>query len=56
MKEKTLVSTVALCTSLLAYWYSKSAGKDSVPYVMVGGFLGVVLGETISEKATKSNK
>jgi uncharacterized membrane protein YfcA len=56
MKEKALVSSVTLCTSLLAYWYSKTAGKDSVPYVMIGGFIGVLLGEAIVEKATKSDR
>lgn len=56
MKEKTLVSTVTLLTSLLAYWYSKEAEKDSVPYVMMGGFIGSIIGESIAEKVTKQNK
>ena len=55
MKEKTIVSTVTLFTSLLAYWYSKETEKDAVPYVMMGGFIGSILGETIVEKVTKSN-
>jgi hypothetical protein len=55
MKEKTIVSTVTLLTSMVAYWYSKTAQKDSVPYVMMGGFLGAIIGETIAEKVTKSN-
>lgn len=53
MKEKTIVSTVTLLTSLLAYWYSKQAEKDTVPYVMMGGFLGSIIGESIAEKVTK---
>lgn len=56
MKEKTIVSTVTLLTSLLAYWYSKEAQKDSVPYVMMGGFLGSILGETIVEHVHKNSK
>jgi hypothetical protein len=55
MKEKTLVSTVTLLTSLLAYWYSKEAEKDAVPYVMMGGFIGSIIGESIAEKVTKPN-
>ena len=55
MKEKTIVSTVTLLTSLVAYWYSKQVQKDSVPYVMMGGFIGSILGETIVEKIGKSN-
>ena len=53
MKEKTIVSTVTILTSLLAYWYSKEAEKDSVPYVMMGGFLGSIIGETIVERSRK---
>lgn len=56
MKEKTIVSTVTLLTSLLAYWYSKEAEKDAVPYVMMGGFIGSIIGESIAEKVTKQNK
>lgn len=55
MKEKAIVSTVTLLTSLIAYWYSKQAEKDSVPYVMMGGFIGSIIGESIVEKVSKSN-
>jgi uncharacterized membrane protein YfcA len=54
MKEKTIVSSVTLFTSLLAYWYAREANKDSVPYVMMGGFLGSIIGETIIEKVSKT--
>jgi uncharacterized membrane protein YfcA len=50
MKEKTIISTATLMTSLLTYWYAKAADKDAVPYVMMGGFLGSIIGETIVEK------
>lgn len=53
MKEKTIVSSITLLTSLLAYWYSKQTEKDTVPYVMMGGFLGSIIGESIAEKVTK---
>ena len=55
MKEKTIVSTVTLLTSLFAYWYAKEAQKDAVPYVMMGGFIGAIVGESIVEKVTKQN-
>jgi hypothetical protein len=55
MKEKTIVSTTTLLTSLASYWYAKEAGKDAVPYVMIGGFIGAMIGETIFEQL-KSNK
>jgi uncharacterized membrane protein YfcA len=50
MKEKTIVSTATLLTSLLTYWYAKSANKDAVPYVMLGGFIGSIIGESIAEQ------
>ena len=53
MKEKTIVSSATLVVSLLAYWYAKSASKDAAPYVMLGGFLGAIIGETIVEKSKK---
>ena len=49
MKEKTIVSGITLLTSLLTYWYAREANKDAVPYVMMGGFLGSIIGETIVE-------
>ncbi len=48
MNEKTIVSTVALATSLATYFYAKETQKDVVPYVMVGGFIGAILGEAIA--------
>ena len=47
MKEKTIVSTVTLAASLISYFYAKEAHKDVVPYVMIGGFIGAVIGEVI---------
>lgn len=55
MKEKTIVSASTLLVSLLTYCYAKAANKDAAPYVMLGGFLGSLIGETIAEKVTKSN-
>ena len=52
MKEKAIVSTATLLTSLLSYWYAKEAGKDAVPYVMLGGFIGSLIGETLTEKSS----
>ena len=56
MKEKTIVSGITLLTSLLSYWYAREANKDAVPYVMMGGFLGSIIGETIAEKVSSNNK
>jgi uncharacterized membrane protein YfcA len=55
MKEKTIVSTVTLLASLLTYWYAREANKDAVPYVMMGGFIGAIIGETIVENSKSKN-
>ncbi len=53
MKDKTIVSATTLVVSLLTYWYARTAKKDAVPYVMLGGFLGSIIGETIAENLIK---
>jgi hypothetical protein len=50
MKERTIVSTATLVTSLLTYWYAREAQKDAVPYVMLGGFIGALIGENDCRK------
>ena len=56
MKDKTIVSGITLLTSLLTYLYAKESGKDAVPYVMLGGFIGSIIGETIVEKGKSSKQ
>lgn len=55
MSEKTIVSTSTLVVSLLTYWYARSANKDAVPYVMLGGFVGAIIGEAITDSLNKQN-
>lgn len=55
MKEKAIVSTTTLLTSLLAYWYAREMQKDTAPYVILGGFLGSLIGETIVENRKKKD-
>ena len=56
MKDKTIVSTATLVTSLLAYWYARTAEKDAAPLVMLGGFVGSIIGEHIVESLQKKDK
>lgn len=53
MKEKAIVSSFTLVTSLTGYYYAKSAGKEILPFVMVGGFLGALLGEALAKALCK---
>ncbi len=48
INEKTIVSSVSLAASLATYFYARTVQKDVVPYVMVGGFIGAILGEAIA--------
>ena len=48
MKEKALVSSFTLISSLTGYYYAKSKDKEAMPYVMIGGFIGALLGEAIA--------
>ncbi len=56
INEKTIVSSVTLLASLTTYFYAKVVEKDAVPYVMVGGFIGAIIGEAISGIVLKNDK
>ena len=56
MKEKTIISTATLLTSLVTYWYAKAAGKDAAPLVMLGAFVGSIIGEGLADHFQKKNK
>ncbi len=46
-RERTVIATTTLLSSLGFYWYAKAKGKPEVPYVMLGGFVGAVLAELV---------
>jgi len=47
MKEKVIVSGSSLLVSLASYHFAKSNGKDTMTYLMVGGFVGALVGEVL---------
>ena len=53
MKERTIVSTFALLGSLSAYYYAKHQTKDPTPLLMLGGFVGALFGEVVSQVVNK---
>jgi uncharacterized membrane protein YfcA len=53
MKEKSIISASTLVVSLITYWYAKTADKDAAPYMLLGGFIGSLIGETIVESISK---
>jgi hypothetical protein len=52
MKERTIVSASALAASLISYGYARTVGKDTVPFIMIGGFIGAMIGEIMAGKKT----
>lgn len=56
INEKTIVSSVTLLASLGTYFYAKVAHKDAIPYVMIGGFIGAIIGEAISGIVLRNDK
>lgn len=56
INEKTIVSSVTLVASLTAYFYARTVQKDAVPYVMIGGFIGAIIGEAVSGIVLKQDK
>lgn len=55
MKEKLIVSSATLVASLASYIYAKHVEKDAVPFVMIGGFLGAMIGEVIAKGFDKGD-
>jgi presenilin-like A22 family membrane protease len=48
MNNKSITATGTLLGSLAAYYYARHTGKDATPYVMIGGFVGTLIGELMS--------
>jgi uncharacterized membrane protein YfcA len=55
-RDRTVIATTTLISSLAFYWYAKANGKSEVPYVMIGGFIGAIVGELALLETTKKQK
>lgn len=55
-KERTVIATATLVSSLAFYQYAKTKGKSEVPYVMIGAFLGAVAAELVLLQMLKNKK
>lgn len=49
MRDKSIVSAMTLALSLAGYFMARQEAKDTAPYIMIGGFLGALVGESIVE-------
>lgn len=55
-RDRTVIATGTLLSSLAFYWYAKSKGKSEVPYLMVGAFAGAVLAELVLLEMNKAQQ
>lgn len=53
MKERTIVSALAMIGSITAYYYAKHHAKDPTPLLMLGGFVGALVGEVVTQVVLK---
>jgi uncharacterized membrane protein YfcA len=56
MNEKTFISVCSLAGSLASYFYARAVDKDAVPYVMIGGFVGAIIGEMFTKSKNEQDK
>jgi uncharacterized membrane protein YfcA len=56
MKEKLIVSTCTLAASLASYYYAKHINKDTAPTMLIGAFLGAIVGEIVNGALADKNK
>lgn len=54
MKRKTIISGTTLLFSLGAYYFAKKKRMDSMPVMLVAGFIGAIVGEGLSEELIDS--
>ncbi len=55
-KERTVIATTTLFSSLAFYQYAKVKGKSEVPYVMIGAFVGAIVAELTLLQISKIEK
>jgi hypothetical protein len=53
-RERTVIATTTLLSSLAFYKYAKANNKSEVTYLMFGAFVGAVLGELALQKINKA--
>lgn len=52
-KERAVIATSTLISSLAFYWYAQANRKSEVPYLLIGGFVGAMAAELILIKIDK---
>jgi hypothetical protein len=53
-RERSVIATSTLISSLAFYWYAQKKSKPEVPYLLIGGFVGAMLAEFVLIKIDKN--
>jgi uncharacterized BrkB/YihY/UPF0761 family membrane protein len=55
-RERAVLATTTLISSLAFYWFARAKGKPETPYVMLGGFVGAIVAELIIIETAKTDQ
>lgn len=55
-RERTVIATATLISSLAFYQYARTKGKSEVPYVMIGAFVGAIAAELALLSLSKNQR
>ena len=53
MSEKTIISAATLTGTLVGYYLSYQKEKHRIPFLLIGGFVGTLVGELLVRKQEK---
>jgi len=49
-----IISGLSMVGSLSGYYYAKRKGQEYIPALLIGGFIGAVIGEALVKRSEKS--
>lgn len=52
-RERAVIATTTLISSLAFYWFAQAKGKPEAPYLLLGGFVGAIVAEVVLTKTKK---
>lgn len=55
-RQRAVIATTTLISSLAFYWFAQAKGKPEAPYVMLGGFVGAIVAEVILTQTEKTDQ
>ncbi len=52
-RERAVIATTTLISSLAFYWYAQAKGKPETPFILIGGFVGAIVAEIVLIETVK---